>query len=106
MGDDFKRAIAHWPFVSPLLTKPQTEADYDRPVMALNLLLDILGKDEAHLLNELEEIINDWIEAYDREHHPMPLASGVDVLRYMVCGHNLTQIDLPGAARSRSFLRS
>jgi len=29
MNDDLKLAIEHWRFVSSLLTKPQSEADYD-----------------------------------------------------------------------------
>jgi HTH-type transcriptional regulator/antitoxin HigA len=96
MSDNFKLAIEHWPYVSPLLTKPKTEADYDRLVVALNQLLDIVGEDETHPLIGLEEIMGDWIEAYDHEHRPMPVASGADVLRYMMREHNLTQSDLPG----------
>ena len=44
----------------------------------------------------LVDIIGDWIEAYDHEHRPMPVASGADVLRYMMREHGLTQSDLPG----------
>lgn len=29
MNDGLKLTIEHWPFVSSLLTKPQSEADYD-----------------------------------------------------------------------------
>jgi len=27
----------------------------------------------------LVDILSDWIEAYDHEHRPMPIVSGVDV---------------------------
>ncbi|MDQ0651109.1 helix-turn-helix domain-containing protein [Pseudomonas cedrina] len=96
MNDDLKLTIEHWPFVSSLLTKPQSEADCDVLAAALNELLDIVGEDETHPLMGLADIIGDWIEAYDHEHRPMPVASGVDVLRYMMREHNLTQSDLPG----------
>lgn len=96
MNDDLKLTIEHWPFVSSLLTKPQSEADYDVLGAALNELLDIVGEDETHPLMGLVDIIGDWIEAYDHEHRPMPVASGVDVLRYMMREHNLTHGDLPG----------
>ncbi|ONH54475.1 HTH-type transcriptional regulator / antitoxin HigA [Pseudomonas cedrina] len=96
MNDDLKLTIEHWPFVSSLLTKPQSEADYDVLAAALNELLDIVGEDETHPLIGLVDIIGDWIEAYDHEHHPMPVAGSVDVLRYMMREHNLTQSDLPG----------
>lgn len=38
MSDNFKLAIEHWPYVSSLLTKPQTEADYGSLVVALDQL--------------------------------------------------------------------
>lgn len=91
-----EQVAEHWEFVAPLLRKPKTEADYDRLVEALDELLDLTGEDEAHPLNSLVDIIGDWIEAYDLEHRPMPVASGADVLRYMMREHGLTQSDLPG----------
>ncbi|SDZ12960.1 type II toxin-antitoxin system HigA family antitoxin [Pseudomonas sp. NFIX28] len=91
-----EQVAEHWQFVAPLLRKPKTEADYDRLVQALDELLDLTGEDETHPLNSLVEIIGDWIEAYDLEHRPIPVASGVDVLRYLMREHGLTQSDLPG----------
>ena len=96
MNDNLKRAIEHWPFVSPLLTKPQSEANYDTLAEALDELLDIVGEDESHPLRGLVDLIGDWIEAYDLEHRPMPVASGVDVLRALMREHGLNQSDLPG----------
>ncbi|NVZ67778.1 helix-turn-helix domain-containing protein [Pseudomonas costantinii] len=89
-------AAEHWQFVSPLLRKPKNEADYDLLVTALDELLDLIGEDESNPLMSLVDILSDWIEAYDHEHRPMPLASGVDVLRAMMREHGLNQSDLPG----------
>ena len=47
-------------------------------------------------LMSLVDILSDWIEAYDHEHRPMPIVSGVDVLRAMMREHGLNQSDLPG----------
>ncbi|MFC6339070.1 transcriptional regulator [Pseudomonas sp. CCM 7891] len=91
-----KLAAEHWQFVSPLLRKPKSEADYDVLVNALDELLDLIGEDESSPLMSLVDILSDWIEAYDLEHRPMPVASGVDVLRAMMREHGLTQSDLPG----------
>ncbi|MCK9800485.1 transcriptional regulator [Pseudomonas sp. MAFF 302030] len=91
-----KQAAEHWQFVAPLLRKPRSEADYDGLVLALDELLDIIGEDEAHPLTSLVDIIGDWIEAYDEEHHPMPRVSGVEMLRCLMREHGLTQGDLPG----------
>jgi HTH-type transcriptional regulator/antitoxin HigA len=91
-----KNAVEHWEFVSPLLRKPKSEEDYDNLVLSLDELLELVGEDESHPLMSLVDIIGDWIEDWDQKHHPMPVASGVDVLRYMMREHGLTQSDLPG----------
>ena len=79
-----RTAAEHWQFVAPVLRKPENEADYDALVWGLDALMSLV------------DILSDWIEAYDHEHRPMPVASGVDTLRYMMREHNLTQSDLPG----------
>lgn len=91
-----KQAAEHWHFVSPLLRKPKDEDDYDVLVTALDELLGLIGEDETSPLMSLVDILSDWIEAYDQEHRPMPMASGVDVLRSMMREHGLNQSDLPG----------
>ena len=96
MNNELKLAIEHWPSVSSLLAKPETEEDYDVLADALDELLSIVGGGEAHPLAGLVDIIGDWIEAYDLEHRPMPAASGVDVLRSMMREHGVNACDLPG----------
>ncbi|MCR4541788.1 hypothetical protein NUV89_25640 [Pseudomonas sp. 18.1.10] len=72
MNDNLKLAIEHWPFVAPLLRKPQNEDDYDFLVEIIDQLLHITGEDEDHPLNGLLEIISDWVETYDLECRRMP----------------------------------
>lgn len=91
-----KQATEHWHFIAPLLRKPKNEADYDVLVTALDELLELVGEDETSPLMSLVDILSDWIEAYDQQHRPMPLASGVDALRYMMREHGLSQSELPG----------
>lgn len=91
-----KKAAEHWQFVSPVLRKPKNEDDYDALVQALDELLEMTGEDESHPLMSLVDIIGDLIEEWDHKHHPMPVASGVDVLRYLMREHGLSQSELPG----------
>lgn len=91
-----KKAAEHWAFVAPLLRKPKNEDDYDLLVRSVDELLDITGHDESHPLMSLVDIIGDWIEEWDRTHHPMPVPSGAEMLGYMMREHRLTQSDLPG----------
>ena len=89
-------AAEHWQFVSPVMRKPENEADYDALVCGLDELLTLIGENEDSPLISLVDILSDWIEAYDHEHRPMPIVSGVDVLRAMMREHGLNQSDLPG----------
>ncbi|WP_249482640.1 type II toxin-antitoxin system HigA family antitoxin [Pseudomonas sp. HS6] len=91
-----KKAAEHWEFVSPLLRKPKNESDYDLLVQALDELLGMTGDDESHPLMSLVDIIGDWIEEWDRIHHPVFKSPGFEVLGYLMREHGLTQSDLPG----------
>ncbi len=84
----------YWAVVEPVLTV-RTEADYDRAVARLNELLDEVGDDTAHPLYGLLDTLGTLIRAYEDEHAPMPTATGVEALQYLMEEHNLTQSDLP-----------
>jgi HTH-type transcriptional regulator / antitoxin HigA len=84
----------HWRAISPLLSL-RNEQEYDRAVERLNRLLDEVGTDEQHPLYTLLDTLGTLIHAYEEEHHPIPECSGVDVLRFLMEEHDLTQSDLP-----------
>lgn len=90
-----KQASEHWQYVAPLLHKPANEEDYAALVGALDELLAIVGDDEDHPLASLASAMGDLLEAYDEQQRPMPQASGVEVLRYLMQEHRLSQADLP-----------
>ncbi|MDQ3200855.1 MAG: transcriptional regulator [Pseudomonadota bacterium] len=91
-----RQVAEHWEFVSPLLRRPKNQDDYDKLALALDELLEVTGDDESHPLMSLVDIIGDWIEDWDRKHHPMAEASGAEVLGYLMREHRLSQSDLPG----------
>jgi HTH-type transcriptional regulator/antitoxin HigA len=84
----------HWTAISPLLSL-RNEQEYDRAVECLNRLLDEVGTDEQHPLYTLLDTLGTLIHAYEEEHHPIPECSGVDVLRFLMDEHGLTQSDVP-----------
>jgi HTH-type transcriptional regulator/antitoxin HigA len=90
-----KQACEHWRYVAPLLSKPANEEDYDALAEALDELLAIVGEDEDHPLANLAAHMGDLLEAYDELRRPLPKASGVEVLRYLMQEHGLSQGDLP-----------
>jgi HTH-type transcriptional regulator/antitoxin HigA len=83
----------HWTAVSPLLSV-RNEDEYDLAVERLNLLLNEVGNDEQHPLYFLLDTLGTLLHDYEEQHHPMPEASGPDVLRFLMQEHGLTQADL------------
>jgi HTH-type transcriptional regulator/antitoxin HigA len=84
----------HWTAISPLLSL-RNEQEYDQAVERLNRLLDEVGTDEQHPLYTLLDTLGTLIHADEEEHHPIPDCRGVDVLRFLMEEHDLTQSDLP-----------
>lgn len=95
MSSLIEQACEHWRYVAPLLRKPANEEDYDALVAALDELLAIVGDDEDHPLASLASHMGDMLLAYDETRSPLPKASGVEVLCYLMQEHGLTQADLP-----------
>ena len=83
-----------WSSLEPLLAI-QSEEDYDRSVEQLNELIDLVGTDAQHPLYSLLDTLGILIEAYEAEHVSIPDVKGVDVLKYFMEEHDLTQSDLP-----------
>jgi HTH-type transcriptional regulator/antitoxin HigA len=84
----------HWTALSPLLSI-RNEHEYDGAVERLNHLLDEVGTNEQHPLYTLLDTLGTLLHAYEEQHHPMPECSGVDVLRFLMDEHGLSQSDLP-----------
>ena len=71
-----------------------TEADYAQRVQMLDTLLDAIGTNETHPLGDLLDLLATQIEAYERQQPTMPEATPLEVLRYLMEEHGLTQMDL------------
>ena len=84
----------YWENISSLLTV-RDEREYDAAVERMNQLLDEIGENESHPLYSLLDTLGTLIQAYEEEQHPIPEAKGVDVLRFLMDEHGLTQSDLP-----------
>jgi HTH-type transcriptional regulator/antitoxin HigA len=89
-----KELQTHWNNIAPLLII-RNEREYDGAVKRLNELLDEIGDNEKHPLYSLLDTLGTIIHVYEEEHYPIPEASGVDVLRFLMDEHGLSQSDLP-----------
>lgn len=72
-----------------------TEQDYDKAVSVLNLLLDAGAANEAHPLSDLVDTLGTLIGEYEDIHYQPEKVSPVDMLRFFMTQHNLTQSNIP-----------
>jgi len=84
----------HWTALRPLLSI-RNEHEYNQAAEWLNRLLDEVGTNEQHPLYTLLDTLGTLLHAYEEQHHPIPECSGVEVLRFLMEEHALTQSDLP-----------
>ena len=89
-----KELQTHWNNIAPLLTI-RNEREYNRAVKRLNELLDEIGEDEKHPLYTFLDTLGTIIHVYEEEHYPIPEATGVEVLHFLMNEHGLSQSDLP-----------
>jgi HTH-type transcriptional regulator / antitoxin HigA len=89
-----KELQTHWNNIAPLLTI-RNEREYNGAVKRLNELLDEIGDNEKHPLYSLLDTLGTIIHVYEEEHYPIPESTGVDVLRFLMEEHGLSQSDLP-----------
>ena len=88
-----QNTLKHWKELSPIISVPQNEDDYDRLVSLLDELLDLKTPD-SHV-DSLIQLVSEMIRFYDEEHYPIDDVSGVETLQYLMKEHRLTQSDLP-----------
>ena len=70
------------------------EAHYQRMMATLEALLDEAAGDENHPAMGLVDIVGDLIEDFETEHFPLPSATGVQALKFLMDQHGLKQGDL------------
>jgi HTH-type transcriptional regulator/antitoxin HigA len=70
------------------------EAHYRRMVAILEALLDESSGNENHPAMGLIDIVGDLIADFEAEHHPLPNATGLQALKFLMEQHGLKQDDL------------
>lgn len=71
------------------------QAHWQQMVAMLEALLQEVGSNENHPAMGLVDIVGDLIEDYEAEHEPLPEATGLQALRYLMEQHDIKQSDLP-----------
>lgn len=81
----------------------RNEEEYEQAIKRLNDLIDEIGTNEQHPLYNFLDTLGTLIEAYEAEHHSIPICSGSDVLAYLIEEHRLSLSDLPEIGTSETI---
>ncbi|MDR0564406.1 MAG: transcriptional regulator [Azoarcus sp.] len=73
----------------------QSEAHYDHMCALLGQLMDAADGNESSPAMMLADIVGGLVYNYESAHHPLPEASGLDALRFLMEQHGLHQNNLP-----------
>jgi len=94
---DMKQLLPAWQhFCSVTDIGPiRDETHYAWMTAVLDRLLTETGSNEQHAAIPLVHLVGDWIRDYETCTHPMPDATGVEVLKFLMDQHGLKQRDLP-----------
>jgi len=83
-----------WPQISPFVSVPHTQEQYEKAVKILDVLLEKVGEDENHPLASLMEILGTLIENYENQKLIEVSSDPVGVLNFLMKEHGLKQRDL------------
>ena len=72
----------------------RTEEEYDRTVLLMNYLLDMVGDQEDHALSGLLDLVSELVADYDTNHFAIEASEPNEVLRYLIELRGLKQGDL------------
>ena len=90
----YAKLIQAWPSVSPFLSSPKDDHDLDRLIELSHFLIDQIGVDENHFLNNLLDTVGTLILEYENKHIPELEGDPVGCLKYLMEEQALKQKDL------------
>ena len=79
---------------APMLAIRNTR-EYDAAVAQLNSLVDEIGDNPKHPRYRFIDTLSVLIEAYDEENYKIPDATPIELLKFLMEEHGLSQGDLP-----------
>jgi HTH-type transcriptional regulator/antitoxin HigA len=93
--DDLDAARQASPLLRKLLPVISSQSDYEMAVGILDKLLEEVRGDDSHELAPYLHLLGTLISEYEQRHFPLEDVEPVEVLRYLIETHGLTQSDLP-----------
>lgn len=94
MRRQLAKAIKYWDHIAPIAVYPRNDKEFHKLVSELDVLLEIVGDNEKHKLMGLVDLLSNLIASYEKDHYHIPLAKGIDALKFLMEAHQLHQSDL------------
>lgn len=88
-------AINHWHYIEPYAKVPGTKAEYQKQRLLLDELMNLaLHKKDKHITNLLQLVARN-LKIYEQKQFSLKYSTAIDVLKFLMEEHGLTQADLP-----------
>ena len=91
---ELERVQTSWKEVKDFLSVPHSKKEYNKIVSLLDLVIDEVGNKQNHPLAPLLETLGSLVEAYEKENLKPIGAKPIEVLKFLMEEHNLTQKDM------------
>ncbi|HMV45625.1 MAG TPA: helix-turn-helix domain-containing protein [Leptospiraceae bacterium] len=91
---ELEKIQAGWKEVKDYLSIPHSKKEYNKLVSLLDLVIDEVGNKQNHPLAGLLEMLGSLVEAYEEENFKPIDAKPIEVLKYLMQEHNLSQKDM------------
>ncbi len=76
----------------------RNQQQYYQATELLNGLLDVVGDDENHPLYDLLDTLGTLIRVYEESLYPEPDVNEIDILKYLMAEHNISELPEIGDA--------
>ncbi len=83
------------PLIQKILPVIKTEQDYEAAIMTLDLLMLEVRGQQQHDLAPYLHILGTLVNEYEKAHFPIEDVSPIELLKYLMEEHDLTQSELP-----------
>ena len=95
MNYKLEKVVKIWPEVASVLAMPRTSAEYDDLIEIIGDLMDKINGNYNHHLVGLLDVLTLLAKKYEDEHLSIMDADPVDVLKFLMEEHGLSQSQLP-----------
>ena len=91
---ELERVQTSWKEVKDFLSVPHSKKEYNKIVSLLDLVIDEVGNKQNHPLAPLLETLGSLVEAYEKENLKPIDAKPIEILKFLMEEHNITQKDM------------